>query len=54
MWDLLPLPIGKNTIGHSWVFATKFNLELCQIKVDGFVFRLKACVVAKAMPRVME
>lgn len=54
MWDLVPLPNGNKTIGRSWVFATKFNLELCQIKDDKFVFRLKAFVVAKAMPRVME
>ena len=39
-WNLVPLPIGKKTIGYGWVFAINFNL-------DGSIARLKARVVAK-------
>ena len=40
MWNLVPLPARKMTIGCHWVFSIKFNL-------DGFVARLKAYLVAK-------
>ena len=40
MWDLVPLPTGKEAIGCRWVFAVKFN-------PDGSVARLKACLIAK-------
>ena len=40
MWDLVPLPTGKKTIGCRGVFAVKFN-------PDGSVARLKARLVAK-------
>ena len=39
-WDLVSLPIGKKAIGCRLVFAVKFN-------PDGFVARLKACLIAK-------
>ena len=39
-WDLVPLPTGKNALGCCWVFVVEFNL-------DGFVARLKVCLVAK-------
>ena len=40
MWDLMPLPTRKKTIGCRWVFIVKFNH-------DGSVDRLKVCLVAK-------
>lgn len=39
-WKLVALPLGKKTVGCKWVYVVKFNL-------DGFVERLKACLVAK-------
>ena len=36
----MPLPTGKKAISCRWVFVVKFNL-------DGFVSRLKVCLVAK-------
>ena len=44
-WDLVPLLIGKKVIGCCWVFAVKFNH-------DGFVARLKACLVAKGYTQI--
>ena len=40
IWDFVPLPTRKKAIGCRWVFAIKFN-------PDGFVARLKACLIAK-------
>ena len=40
MWDFVPLPTGKKTIGFFWVFTVKFN-------PDGSMARLKAHLVAK-------
>ena len=39
-WDLVSLPTRKKVIGYHWVFIVKLNL-------DGFVARLKVCLVAK-------
>ena len=39
-WELVPLPLKKKAIGCKWVFAVK-------VSPDGFVARLKACLVAK-------
>ena len=39
-WHLVHLPTGKKAIGCRWVFAVKVNQ-------DGFVARLKECLVAK-------
>ena len=40
IWDFVLLPTRKKAIGCHWVFAIKFN-------PDGFVARLKACLIAK-------
>ena len=40
MWELVPLPLAKKTVGCKWVFTIKFN-------PDGLVELLKACLVAK-------
>jgi hypothetical protein len=40
MWELVPLPLAKKTIGCKWVYTVKFNL-------DGSVEQLKARLVAK-------
>ncbi|XP_075106921.1 uncharacterized protein LOC142179925 [Nicotiana tabacum] len=39
-WDLVPLPVGKKTIGCKWVYKIKH-------KTDGSVERLKARLVVK-------
>ena len=41
------LPIGKKAIRCRWVFALKFN-------PDGFVARLKACLVAKGYAQTYD
>ncbi|RDX76901.1 hypothetical protein CR513_43059, partial [Mucuna pruriens] len=39
-WDLISLHTGGQAIGYKWVYTIKMNL-------NGFVARLKACLVAK-------
>nr|KYP74867.1 Retrovirus-related Pol polyprotein from transposon TNT 1-94 [Cajanus cajan] len=39
-WELVPLPIGKSTVGCRWVFTIKH-------KADGSIERYKARLVAK-------
>ena len=45
--DFMPLPIGKKAIGCLWVFVVKFNR-------DGFMARLKACLVVKGYAQTYE
>jgi hypothetical protein len=40
VWELDPLPLGKQPIGCKWVYTVKFN-------IDGSVEQLKARLVAK-------
>ena len=42
----MSLPIDKKAIGCRWVFAVKFN-------PDGFVARLKSCLVAKVIELII-
>lgn len=44
-WALAHLLAGKKAIGCKWIFTVKVNL-------DGFVARLKACLVAKGYSQI--
>ncbi|KAL5560490.1 hypothetical protein UlMin_036701 [Ulmus minor] len=39
-WSIVPLPLGKHTVGCKWVYKVKYN-------TDGYVERYKAHLVAK-------
>lgn len=39
-WDIVPLPVGKKTVGCKWVYKVK-------LKADGSLERYKARIVAK-------
>ena len=45
-WDLVHLSTRKKAIGCHWVFTVKVN-------PNGSIAQLKACLVAKGMPRLM-
>jgi hypothetical protein len=45
MWEVVPLPHDKNTIGCKWVYTVKFN-------PDGLVKWLKARLVAKGYTQI--
>ena len=44
-WDLVPLPVGKSTVGCRWVYTIK-------VGPDGQVDRLKAPLVAKGYTQI--
>jgi len=47
IWDLVPLTLGKSTIGCHWVYIVKVGL-------DGWVDRFKARLVAKGYTQIFS
>jgi hypothetical protein len=47
IWELIPLPEGKKTVGCRWIFSIKH-------KEDGTIERYKARLVAKGYTQTYE
>lgn len=44
-WDLVPLPVGKQSVGYKWIYTIKFH-------IDDSVERLKACLVVEGYTQI--